>query len=260
MPLRTISATDATVPTSRIARSGERVRRRWFFTGMATLMLVTSIAGFAPAILNPAARRAPLSLLGAAHGAAFFVWIVIFLVQVLLVESGRVVWHRRLGLVSAFGLAVLIPLGYAVTVAMVRRGFDMSGDQGVGPQMDAPTASVFNFVDLLEFALLVAGALWFRRRPAIHKRLMLFANIELMGAPITHLLGHHGLLTPGSVLGVFAIFVLAAVGGDYLVDKRVHPLTGCLAILSLAFLPVEGALLGPSAAWHHFVAWLARGA
>jgi hypothetical protein len=23
-------------------------------------------------------------------------------------------------------------------------------------------------------------------------------------------------------------------------------------------LPIEGALVGPSSAWHHFVAWLAR--
>jgi hypothetical protein len=225
---------------------------------MAALMIATSIGGFAPAILNPAGRRAPLSLLGAAHGIVFFAWLGIFLVQVLLIRSRRVAWHRRLGLASAFILPILVPLGFEATIAMVRRGFDLSGDQQVGRQLDAATASVFNFGDLFAFTLLVVGALWFRRRPAAHKRLMLFANIHLMGAPITHLLGHNGLLTPASVIGVFVLFVLAAVVGDYLLDKRAHPLTIGLAILSLVLLPIEGALVGPSSAWHHFVAWLAR--
>jgi hypothetical protein len=231
---------------------------RRFFTGMAILMLATSIAGFAPAILNPAGRRAPLSLLDAVHGIVFFAWLVLFLVQALLVESRRVGWHRRVGRASAFALLALIPLGYAVTITMVRRGFDLSGDQAVGQQLDAQTASIFNFGDLLTFALLALGALWFRRRPAIHKRLMLFANIHLMGAPITHLLGHNRLLTPITVIGVFALFLLAAVVGDFLPDKRVHPLTAGLAVLSFAMLPVEGAVVGPSSAWHHLVEWLAR--
>jgi hypothetical protein len=258
MSFGTTSASKATIPRSPIAPSGDRAPGRWFFSAMAVLMIATSIGGFAPAILNPAGRRAPLSLLGAAHGIVFFAWLVIFLVQVLLVESRRLAWHRRLGLASAFVLILLVPLGFAATIAMVRRGFDLSGDQQVGQQLDAATASVFNLGDLLTFTLLVAGALWFRRRPVAHKRLMLFANIHLMGAPITHLLGHNGLLTPASVIGVFMLFVLAAIAGDYLVDKRAHPLTAGLAILSVALLPIEGALVGPSSAWHHFVVWLAR--
>ena len=137
MTTKATSAARAVGPTYPIDPSGEGGFSRWFFTGMAILMLATSIAGFAPAILNPAGRRAPLSLLGAAHGIVFSAWLVLFLVQALLVESRRVAWHRRLGLASAFALPVMIPLGYAVTITMVRRGFDLSGDQGVGRQLDA---------------------------------------------------------------------------------------------------------------------------
>src|SRR4051794_16444975 len=35
----------------------EPLAARWFYTGIAILMLLTSVAGFAPAILNPAGRR-----------------------------------------------------------------------------------------------------------------------------------------------------------------------------------------------------------
>jgi hypothetical protein len=85
----------------------------------------------------------------------------------------------------------MIPLGFATTAAMVRRGFDLSGDQKIDPHppagsvsLDAYFASVFNFGDLLMFSILAIGAICYRRRPEIHKRMMLFANIALMGAPI----------------------------------------------------------------------------
>ena len=53
---------------------------------------------------------------------------------------------------------------------------------------------------------------------------MLFANIELMGAPIAHIAGHISPLTPASIIIPFSLFLLAAVARDYLAEKRVHPL------------------------------------
>jgi hypothetical protein len=248
--------------SGRGAQSEKRFIQRWSFAGMAILMIATSIAGFAPAILDPAGRRGPVSALAAIHGIVFFAWLLLFLGQSLLIESGRVLWHRRLGVASFFVLAFMVPLGYQTTIAMVRRGYDLSGDQYVGFSahhafLDAQTASVFNLIDEACFILLALGALWFRTRPAVHKRLILFANIQLMGASLTHLLGHVGLLTPASVIGSFSVFLLAAVARDWLVDKRVHRLTTILAIVSFALLPIEGAVIGPSATWHHLVDRLA---
>ena len=195
---------------------------RWFYAGMAILMIATSVAGFAPAILSPAGRRAPLSLLAAVHGLVFFAWLLLFLVQSLLVATGHVAFHRRLGFAAAFVLALMIPLGYIATVTMVQRGFDLSGDQTKpGGSLDVAGASIFNFGYLLTFTILAAGAICFRRRPAIHKRLMLFANIELMGAPIAHLMGHINILTPVALMIPFSFFLVAAVARDYLAEKRI---------------------------------------
>jgi hypothetical protein len=240
-----------------------RLISRWFFVGMAILMLVTSIAGFAPAILNPAQRPAPLSVLAAVHGCVFFAWLLLYLAQSLLVANGRVAFHRQLGFASAFVLAVMVPLGYAATVVMVERGFDLSGDQKISPNppagsLDALGASIFNFGYLLTFTILALGAICFRRRPAIHKRLMLFANIELMGAPIAHLIGHINVLTPAAIMIPFSFFLLAAVARDYLAEKRIHPLTACLAIILFVSQPIDGAVIGPSMQWHRIAAWLTR--
>jgi hypothetical protein len=43
---------------------------RWYFTGMAIVMIAISVAGFLPAIAHPATRRAPLLLLAAARANA----------------------------------------------------------------------------------------------------------------------------------------------------------------------------------------------
>ena len=241
---------------------------RWYFTGMAMVMLVVSIAGFVPAIVHPVGRRAPLTLLAAAHGIVFFAWLLLFLTQSLLVATRRVGWHRKLGFASVLLLALIIPLSFTTAIELARRGFDLSGDQhivahpqaGKTLELDAATASVFNFVGLLMFAMLAIAAICYRRRPEIHKRLMLFANIVLMGPPITHFLGHFLplVLTPATVLIPYTMFLLAGVARDYLVNKRIHPLTAVLAIGIFLAQPLNGAVIGPSAAWQHFVGWLAQ--
>ena len=106
---------------------------RWFFVGMALVMIATTTAGFLPAIIEPATRRAPLTLLAGAHGIVTFMWLLLYLAQSLLIANRRVALHRRLGLTSVVLLALIIPLGFTTTTAMVRRGYDLSGDQHVDP-------------------------------------------------------------------------------------------------------------------------------
>ena len=234
---------------------------RWFFTGMALLMIAVVLAAFTPSIAHPAGRRAQLSVLAATHGIVFFVWVLIFLIQSRLVATQHVAWHKRLGLASIFVLALMIPLAYTTTITMVRRGFDLSGDLSVEAGNDLIHDAVFPFFNTLIFAVLVIAALAYRRRPEIHKRLMLFANIELMPAPLAHFIGHNPWLAslPAAIVMIpISMFVIAAVGRDWLAARRVHPLTWGLAILRMVDGFLEAGPIGSSVAWHQFVGWLAR--
>ena len=238
---------------------------RWYFTTMAVVLISLSVAGFMPAIANPAGRRGPLSTLATAHGIVFGVAVAVPGTEPV-VATRHVAWHRVLGPASLFLLALMIPLGFAATTAMVRRGFDLSGDQHVDPHpvagvsLDAPTASVFNFASLLTFGVLAVAAISYRRRPEIHKRLMLFANISLMGAPITHLMGHFSQigLSPAAVLIPYGLLLLSVVGWDYLVAKQIRPMTAALAIGMFIFLPIQALLIGPSDSWRRFAVWLSQ--
>lgn len=236
--------------------------QRWFFVGIASIMIATTIAGFLPAIISPATRHAPLSLLDAAHGIAFFAFQLLFFAQSLLVATRHVAWHRRLGLTSVVLLALIIPLSFATTTAMVRRGFDLGGDLIAVPNLDnAAATSLFNFAVLFTFSVLAIAAILYRRRPEIHKRLMLFANLALMHSVIAHLVGHTPQIGDSSGLAIwiyYTLFLLTAVARDYLVEKRVRAMTAAIAIGMWVSLPIEGLVLAPSATWHRFVVWLSQ--
>jgi len=211
------------------ARNKTKVER-WFFVGLAVAMMAVAIAGFAPSIANTAGRRAPVSPLAVAHGVVFFVWLGIFLVQGSLVASGNVRLHRRVGVVAGFVLLPMVVLGYTTSVSMMRRGVDLSGDLRI--EHDPFAAAIFPLGDLLIFALLVTAAIIYRRRPEIHKRLMLFGNIALMPAPLAHFIGHWPRLAampPAIILVPISMFWMAALAREYLPSGKVHPLTWGLA-------------------------------
>jgi hypothetical protein len=228
---------------------------RWYLTCLALVMIAVAIAGFAPSIVNTSRRLAPITLLVAAHGVLFFLWLLLFLLQTSLIATRHNGLHRRMGVVAVVLLTALVPLSYVVTVQMVRRGFDLSGDQMA--RTDPLFGSIFNFVGLIEFTLLAGAALAFRRRKEIHKRLILFANITLIEVSITHLLGHFGLLSPPAVVAGTAMFLLSVVAWDYLRSRRVRPLTALVAVSIFLLLPIQG-VLGTTAAWHHFAARITR--
>jgi hypothetical protein len=234
------------------------VERR-FYTGMAIAMLAVSAAGFLPGLIQTGARRAPVSPLAAAHGTVFFAWLIIYLVQSRLIANRQHAMHRQVGIATSLVLVLMVALGYAATVAMVRRGFDLSGDLRI--DQDPASGAIFPFTDTFLFSMLAVGALAYCHRPDIHKSLMLFANIVLMGAPLAHFIGHIPRLRalPGVIIMLpISAFLIAAVARDYWLARRVRVLTLGLAITLFLSGPVRAGLIAPSATWHRIVAWLVR--
>jgi len=232
---------------------------RWFFTAVAGAMLAIAIAGFMPSLVSPSGRRAPVSLLAGAHGALFFVWLGIFFIQARLIADRRVRLHQQVGWAAAFVAALMIPLGYATCIEMVRHGFDLSGD--LHADRDPAAVALFPLGDILIFSVLLAAGITLRRRAEVHKTLMLFANIALIPAPLAHLIGHVPTLAAIQapiILLPIAVFFAAAIARDLLVNRTVHPLTCGLAAAMLLSGPLRAGVIGPSPWWHHFVHWLAR--
>lgn len=245
----------ATVPSS----SKKDIIERQFFTAIAAAMLGVAIAGFAPSIVFTSRRHAPISVLAAVHGAVFFIWLGIFLLQARLIARRRVRLHTRTGAAAVFVALIMVPLGYATCIEMVRRGIDLSGD--LHAENDLATVVLFPLGDLVIFSVLFALAIALRRRPEIHRTLILFANIALIPAPFAHLIGHVPRLAamPAPIiLFPIALFMAAAIGRDLLIQKRLRALTCALSAAMLVSGPLRAVVIGPSAPWHHFLHWLAQ--
>jgi hypothetical protein len=222
-------------------------RDRRFYVGMALAVLLTSFAGFAPTFyLARFTDARPLPPLIVLHGTLFSGWIGLFLAQASLVALGRVHWHRRLGVAGIVLAAAMLPVGALAAIASARRGFAPAG-------LDPLTFMAVPFGSLALFAAFFGAAVGYRRRPELHKRLVLLATIAILTPAIARL-GFVG-QRPVIALALTNLFVLAAIAYDWRSRGRVPPvyLWGGLAILLSGPLRI---LVGRSAAWHALAAYL----
>ena len=246
----------AVLPAHAAAR---RSSARWFYTGMGVVAILVVVAGFGSSYYGMATGTGTLMPLVKAHGLVFALWLALVIVQTRLVATRRVAMHRRLGLAAvalAVALAVaMVALGYATAVAGARRGFDLNFSA------DPLGYMVFRLGGLVGFTILVAAALWYRRRPDVHKRLMLLATIgQLMNAPLAHFAANTAVLRETFLpfLTMMIIPPAARAVYDRVTSGRVHPVSLWGAVPLFGWGIVQAVVIGPSAEWHRFAAWLIR--
>lgn len=222
---------------------------RFFFPGMALLILGTVFLGFAKTYFLAGVFRAPLaSWILHVHGAAFSSWILLLIVQTSLVAAGRVDVHRRLGL-AGFGLAsLMILLGTLAGFDSLRRGFG-------GFANDPKLFFIIPLTDMLAFGTLIFFAFRARSNPPAHKRLVLIATIALMDAAVARWPFAFIQKTPFWVteLCTYAFLVLL-VAYDLWSTGKVHRVT-LLASAFLIFVQRVRLPIGDTAAWHVFATW-----
>jgi hypothetical protein len=230
-----------------------------FYTGTGLFTFMFCVAAFCPSIVNRESRQGPLTLLLVVHGVVFFGWLLLFIAQSILARTGTLALHRRMGMWSAILAVTMVILGYQTTIAMGRRGYDLSGD--VAARSDPLAAMAFPLLDIFMFAALFLAAYLYRRRSAIHKRLMLLALTgALVPSPVAHLTGHFAIVRDKGFLTplILAAFLAAGALHDRVKLRRIHPVSLWIA---LAIFVLENAwfvVVVPSNAWHALAAWLIR--
>ena len=213
----------------------QRTGSERFFLGAAIAMTLVIVAGFSTQF---AAGRSTFYSppLVHAHAIIFMGWVAIYLAQNFLVATNRMAIHRRLGWLAAGWLVPMIVLGFAVTVAMVRRG--------QVPFFFQPLHFLlFDPVSLLTFAGLTVAAIVMRHRTEWHRRLHLCGMATLIGPGFGRLLPMP-LLQPWSWETSFAaamMFPIAGVIADLRRSGTVHPAWRWgIATMLGAFLLIEG--------------------
>jgi hypothetical protein len=227
-----------------------RRRERMFYIGMSVAILITVFAGFSRTYyLRPYFTSAPLMPLLHLHGLVFTSWLALFVTQTTLVAAHRTDIHRRLGVAGGVLAVLMILVG--VTTAVVR------AKQGATP---VPGASPLGFLvvplgDMFVFGILIAAGLYFRRRPDVHKRLMMLATISILAAAIARLPLAIMQAGPPAFFGLTDLFILACVVYDLVTLKRIHRATALAGLFIVASQPLR-LMLGGTQAWLTFAAWL----
>jgi hypothetical protein len=237
---------------------------RWFSISVALFMILLSAAGFGPSLVDQSRRNAAPTLLVIAHGVVTGAWLLLFLTQATLAATGRTAVHRRLGVLGVVLAGLVIVLGYFTVVDLTRRGHDLSGDL-TNAATSPPTAEGIlpPLAGLMIFGVLVAAGWWYRRRPEIHKRLMLLALLNLAPVPFLHLGGHLSgywsgfqlvFLIVGQTIATLLLFAVAV--HDKVAHGRIHPVSLWVPIGLIAALVVMNVVVMPSPVWHDVATWL----
>jgi hypothetical protein len=201
------------------ARAVERTRRARsrFYVGLAAFMTGIVMVGFWPSYFGPMLRgniERPLVI--QLHGLIFVGWMALFITQVALAARGRVDLHRKAGRLGiAYGWLVLamgIVAGPAASVLHVRAG-EWTRDQGAGFLLTT-------FGDMVLFGAFFAAAVAYRRRPEIHKRLMIAATVALLFAAVGRM---RFIESTGIRAMVWLSPMFVGMAYDWFARRRVHP-------------------------------------
>ena len=209
--------------TATAARGAGRMRLRWFFPAVSGILLVVLVVGFAPSFFLRGHITTPLPLRTmppylVLHGVVLTAWFALTFAQTCLVASHRTDLHRRLGIVAVGVALLVVPVSALVVVRAVPR---LLAD-GVPREFVAGLVAG-DSLSLAYFSLLVVAAVYFRKRPHLHKRLMLMSGVMIFGPVLERYYFFYGL---PRLTEVFPVFILSALGVyDLVVDRRLRLVT-----------------------------------
>jgi hypothetical protein len=181
---------------------------------MSLVMAGLSVWGFSRTVdvrLLHAAPPRPLLLW--IHAAIFSAWVGLFVAQSALVRVRKVSVHRALGLFGAALAATMVVSGFIVSVVMLRFEITVLNRKTV-----APFLSIL-WADMIIFGACMALAIYFRKRPEYHRRLVFMASCQLMQAAFVRFdyIGYHALYYPA-----LDLLIVAGILRDIVVDGRVN--------------------------------------
>lgn len=146
------------------------------------LVWLSMIAGFGGAIarrLSSGAASVPAIV--HLHAVVFTAWLAGYTAQVLFVRRANLALHRKLGVIMAGAIGVLLVLGVLTAYAVQRHN--------AGTPASDPAFLSVQLGDLIGFIGLTAAAVVLRRDSAAHRRLMLLALLHVSTAGFARWLG-----------------------------------------------------------------------
>ena len=238
-----------------IARPAVRIRSdRLFYTSMGLAIAATIFWGFSASfylshwLATPPGTPDWTPLLYF-HGAVFSCWMVLMVAQPMLIASRNVRLHRRLGYAGAAVAAMMFVVGNVTAAVQMHGGFKGLGDPLVFYAVP--------FFAINTFAVTVLLAVLWRNRAETHKRLILLANVGIIGAAIARIpMATLQAGAPFTFIFLPNLITLAGIVYDWRTRGRVHPVWIWGGAAMVADQVVMMAVMG-TGWWHAFAGAMA---
>jgi hypothetical protein len=218
-----------------------------FYIGLSLLVTAIAFVGFWPTYFGPLVTgnvdKLPVIHV---HAAVYVGWLAIFVAQASFAAAKRMDLHVRLGnFAIGYGVLVIV-MGVTVAISMFAVRVHAGQIEDAAGRLVAPLS------DMVFFTPLFATAVWLRRKPEIHKRLMIVATTVLLVAAV-------GRMTfvgrPWPMLLVWGSPLLLGAAYD-IVRRRAIPWIYVLGVVVIAARMFGTAPVRESAVWHELTAWL----
>jgi hypothetical protein len=244
--------------TDTVIRSQEQSRalralvsERLFYVIAGSLMLVATAVGFRAFLAHGKGfgggeitrQIVPLVVV---HGLAMLSWIVLFLVQSVFILKGNPRLHMRIGVGGAVLAGVMVPLGSVSAILSARYNPELYQYFG-GPRFFLATM----LGEMLSFGTLVSVAVIYRRRPEIHRPMMLLASLMIISGSLGRCpyIGEFALMPPlyvlGPALALGALLLVLQLGMTRALNRWYAFGYGAMVLASCLFI-----VIGHSALWN----------
>ena len=230
-----------------------RTREKRFYLLAGALFAGLVFVGFSKAYyLRPFFDLAPLySNMVRFHGVVMTAWVLLFAAQTWLVSAAKVKLHMKLGWVGV-GLAILVLVtGYAVSIGAVAH--QTPEDRGGVPPL---AFLVVPLADLVLYVLFFGLAIYWRKRPAEHKRLMLLTAANFLPPAAARMpIDFLQALGPFWLFGLPTVLTIAALIYDTWRNKKVNKVFLAGALVLIVSFPLRLWIAGTET-WLWIAAWL----
>jgi hypothetical protein len=184
------------------------------------------------------------------HAFVMSSWVVYFTAQIALIRTKNVRIHMTMGWVGVALAAIVVVVGMwtAIDSHFVR----YTAPPGVNPH----SFFMVPLVGMLLFIVYFAGAIYYRKRPAEHKSLMLMTAINFLAAAIARI----PILPPEMAMlqyfGLTDVLALASFGWYTWKHKRFNWVFASAVLLLIVSQPLT-VVVGFSKPWLDLTSWIA---
>ncbi|MCA9307324.1 MAG: hypothetical protein R3B46_07875 [Phycisphaerales bacterium] len=257
--------TQASVSPTHRARARKPARSRagrYFFTFAAAIMLVLTFLGFSAFYLRGLAFpnrpiAPPIKNLIIFHAVCMSLWMGVLVLQPALIAAGKRKLHMKLGKAAAAFAALILVTGVVVAVRAT--------------QVTPPDAVILGFPRLnffaiplftvLAFAAFIAAAIAYRRKPRIHRALMIAGTLITLSAPLNRIpmlndvyIGTVWDRVVGPYFWVVILGVALLAARSIITRALDRPFA--VAIAATTLISIGIVQLARTDQWAHLVAWM----